>query len=124
MALAAYRASGPSVPSALSRAAVAAAAPARPLADSVGTKEDVWKLTDAERAQIDAEVKKLRAESVLGARIARCDAERFRASGMTRAKDGTALFCQGYGASPAESAAALRRNIQARATASPMGDRF
>lgn len=125
VALAAYRASGPSVPAALSRAEVGKdAAQARPLADSVGTKEDVWKLTDAERAQIDAEVKELRAESVLGARIARCDAERFRASGMTRAKDGTALFCQGYGASPKEAAAALRRNIQARADASPMGDRF
>ncbi|MBQ4204684.1 MAG: hypothetical protein II655_13390, partial [Thermoguttaceae bacterium] len=85
---------------------------------------DVVTWTDAERTQIDAEVKKLRAESVLGARIARCDAERFRASGMTRAKDGTALFCQGYGASPNEAAAALRRNIQARANASPMGDRF
>ena len=125
VALAAYRASGPSVPAALSRAEVGKdAAQARPLADSVGKKEDVLKLTDAERAQIDAEVKELRAESVLGARIARCDAERFRASGMTRAKDGTALFCQGYGASPSEAAAALRRNIQARADASPMGDRF
>lgn len=125
VALAAYRASGPSVPAALSRAEVGKdAAQARPLADSVGTKEDVWKLTDAERAHIDAEVKDLRAEGVLGARIARCDAERFRASGMTRATDGTALFCQGYGASPAESAAALRRNIQARTDASPMGDRF
>lgn len=125
VALAAYRASGPSVPAALSRAEVGKdAAQARPLADSAGTKEDVLTLTDAERAQIDAEVKELRAESVLGARIARCDAERFRASGMTRAKDGTALFCQGYGASPKEAAAALRRNIQARANASPMGDRF
>ena len=125
VALAAYRASGPSVPAALSRAEVGKdAAQARPLADSAGTKEDVLTLTDAERAQIDAEVKKLRAESVLGARIARCDAERFRASGMTRAKDGTALFCQGYGASPKEAAAALWRNIQARADASPMGDRF
>ena len=125
VALAAYRASGPSVPAALSRAEVGKdAAQARPLADSAGNKEVVLKLTDAERAQIDAEVKELRAESVLGARIARCDAERFRASGMTRAKDGTALFCQGYGASPKEAAAALRRNIQARANASPMGDRF
>ena len=125
VALAAYRASGPSVPAALSRAEVGKdAAQARPLADSAGNKEVVLKLTDAERAQIDAEVKELRAESVLGARIARCDAERFRASGMTRAKDGTALFCQGYGASPNEAAAALRRNIQARANASPMGDRF
>ncbi len=125
VALAAYRASGPSVPAALSRAEVGKdAAQARPLADSAGNKEVVLKLTDAERAQIDAEVKELRAESVLGARIARCEAERFRASGMTRAKDGTALFCQGYGASPKEAAAALRRNIQARADASPMGDRF